>query len=86
MSNGKDMIIDLKVGLIKKYKMSQYFTKPLNLLEETLMSRLICTSNHMLKREIWDKFTEFTFLIPKFQKMNEENFPQYLANKHVIPG
>ena len=22
----------------------------------------ICTSNHMFKREIWDKFTEFTFL------------------------
>ena len=23
---------------------------------------LTCTSNHMFKREIWDKFTEFTFL------------------------
>ena len=22
----------------------------------------IITSNHMFKREIWDKFTEFTFL------------------------
>ena len=22
----------------------------------------ICTSNHMFKKEIWDKFTEFTFL------------------------
>ena len=22
----------------------------------------VCTSNHMFKREIWDKFTEFTFL------------------------
>ena len=21
----------------------------------------ICTSNHMFKKEIWDKFTEFTF-------------------------
>ena len=41
----------------------------------------------MFMREIWDKFTEFTFLkfshlssetreIPKFQKMNEVNFPQ----------
>ena len=41
----------------------------------------------MFKREIWDKFTEFTFLkfwnlpsetreISKFQKMNEVNFPQ----------
>ena len=28
----------------------------------------------MFKREIWDTFTEFTFL--KFQKMNEVNFPQ----------
>ena len=30
MSNGKDMIIHLTVGLIKKtfYKMSQYFPKP----------------------------------------------------------
>ena len=37
---------------------------------------LICTSNHMFKREIWDKFTEFTFLTSKCQKMNEVNFPQ----------
>ena len=48
----------------------------------------------MFKREMWDKFTEFTFLkfwnlpietreIPKFQKMNEVNFPQL---SHVIPG
>ena len=48
----------------------------------------ICTiSNHMFKREIWDKFTELTFLklwnLPsetrefwQFQKMNEVNFPQ----------
>ena len=47
----------------------------------------ICTSNHMFKRETWDKFTELTFLkfwnlpsetseISKFQKMNEVNFPQ----------
>ena len=43
----------------------------------------------MFKREIWDKFNEFTFLefgnvpgetrvISKFQKMNDENFPQIL--------
>ena len=47
----------------------------------------ISTSNHMFKKKIWDKFTEFTFLkfwnlpsetraISKFQKMNEVNFPQ----------
>ena len=47
----------------------------------------ISTSNHMFKRKIWDKFTEFTFLkfwnllsetreISKFQKMNKVNFPQ----------
>ena len=52
-------------------------------------SRSICTSNHMFKVEIWDKFTEFTFLkflnlprftreISKFQKMNKGNFPQIL--------
>ena len=27
-----------------------------------IMDLKICTSNHMFKREIWDKFTEFTFL------------------------
>ena len=25
-------------------------------------SHFICTSNHMFKSEVWDKFTEFTFL------------------------
>ena len=51
------------------------------------MWTLISTSNHMFKRQIWDKFTELTFLkfwnFPskarensKFQKMNEVNFPQ----------
>ena len=51
------------------------------------MSTLISTSNHVFKREIWDKFTEFTSLkfwnfpserrgISKFQEMNEVNFPQ----------
>ena len=41
----------------------------------------------MFNREIWDKFTEFTFLkfsnlpsetreISKFHQMNEVNFPQ----------
>ena len=51
------------------------------------INRVISTSNHMFKREIWDKFTEFTFFefrnlpsktreISKFQKINEVNFPQ----------
>ena len=51
------------------------------------MSTLISTSNHMFKREIWDKGTESTFLkfwnfpskrreISKFQKMDQLNFPQ----------
>ena len=42
MSNGKVMMIFLIVRLIKKtlYKMSQYFPKPRELLEETLMSKL----------------------------------------------
>ena len=31
----------------------------INLYKECLQ---ISTSNHMFKREIWDKFTEFTFL------------------------
>ena len=50
-------------------------------------TREICTSNHMFKREIWDKSSEFTFLkfwnlpsetreISKFQKMNEVSFPR----------
>ena len=49
--------------------------------KKTLLIFLISTSNHMFKRQIWDKFTEFTFLsetreISKFQKMNEINFSQ----------
>ena len=44
----------------------------------------ISTSNRMFKREIWNKFTEFTFLkfwnlknlISKFQKMSKVNFLQ----------
>ena len=37
----------------------------------------ICTSNNMFKREIWDKFTEFTFL---------NFFSPDFTNKHVIAG
>ena len=55
------------------------------------MSQDICISNHMFKREIWDKFTEISRVhffeilkfqksetreISKFQKMNEVNFPK----------
>ena len=36
----------------------------------------VSTSNHMFTREIWDKFTEFTFL----------KFSPNFTNKHVIPG
>ena len=47
----------------------------------------ISTSNHMFKREIWNEFTEFTFLkfwnlpietreISKFEKINEVNFSE----------
>ena len=36
----------------------------------------ICTSNHMFKRENWDKF----------RKMNEVKFSPNFTNKHVIPG
>ena len=44
MSNGKDVIIHLIVGLTNKtlYKMSQYFPKPYRSLMKTLMLRLIC--------------------------------------------
>ena len=47
----------------------------------------ICNSNGMFKREIWNKFPEFTFLkfwnllsetreISKFKKISDVNFPQ----------
>ena len=44
MSNGKDVVIHLIVGLTNKtlYKMSQYFPKPYRSLVETLMFGLIC--------------------------------------------
>ena len=49
----------------------------------------------MFKREIWDKFTEFTFLkfwnlpsetreISKFQKNERGKFSPNFTNKHVI--
>ena len=38
------------------------------------VTHCIRTSNHMFKREIWDKFNEFSFL----------ESPE--SNKHVIPG
>ena len=42
------------------------------------------TSNHMFKREIWDKLTEFTFL--KFSKNEQGKFSPNVTDKHVIPG
>ena len=39
------------------------------------------TSNHMFKREIWDKFTEF-----KISKNKRGKFSPNFMNKHVIPG
>ena len=45
---------------------------------------------NMFKREMWDKFTEFTFV--KFRKFfkiskNEQGkFCPNFTNKHVIPG
>ena len=43
MSNGKTKIIHLIVGLIKKilYKLIEYLLNHMNLLEETLMLKLI---------------------------------------------
>ena len=41
---------------------------------------MISTSNHMFKREIWDKFTEFT------EKNERGKFSPNFTNKHVIPG
>ena len=38
-------------------------------------SQCICTSDHIFKRTIWNKFTEIK-KISKFQKMNKVNFPQ----------
>ena len=38
-------------------------------------THLICTSNHMFKGEIWDKFTKFTFFeILKSPEGNEGDF------------
>ena len=39
------------------------------------IKNVISTSNHMLKREIWDKF----------QNINEVNFPK-ISRVNVIPG
>ena len=55
---------------------------------------IISTSNHVFKRKIWDKFTEFTFLkfwnipsetreISNVQKMNQVNSPQISLVNHT---
>ena len=55
----------------------------------------ISTSNHLFRREIWDKFTEFTFfkfsILSTFQDFNiskneRGNFSPNFPNKHMIPG
>ena len=49
----------------------------------------ITTSNHMFIREIWDKFTEFTFLKflnLKISKNERGEFSPNFTNKHVISG
>ena len=59
----------------------------MNIIQASLKFQLISTSNHMFKKETWDKFTEFTFFkfqdvpsktreISKSQKMSEVNLPQ----------
>ena len=52
---------------------------------------VISTSNHMFKRKIWDKFTEFTFLKFcegdfKISKNERDKFSPNFTNNHVIPG
>ena len=46
----------------------------------------ISTSNHMFKREIWGKFTEFHLGDFKISKNKLGKFSQNFTNKHVIPG
>ena len=46
----------------------------------------ISTSNHMFKREIWGKFTEFHLGDFKISKNKRGKFSQNFTNKHVIPG
>ena len=64
------------------------------------INRLISSSNNIFKREIWDKFTEFTFLKwGRFQndfdrnegdfKISQNERDKYspnFTNKHAIPG
>ena len=53
MSNGKDMIVLLIVGLIKKYiKMSQYFPKPFNWHFRDSIKVKIDLSNYATKADI----------------------------------
>ena len=54
-------------------------------------TKCICISNHMFKREIWDKFTEFTFLIFEIEgdfnvsENQRDRFCPNFISKHVIP-
>ena len=45
------------------------------------INRETSISNHMFKREIWDKFTEL-----KISKNKRGKFSPNFTNKHVIPG
>ena len=71
--NSRELFRDLEaVG--RRCSLKTVFLKISQILQ--VFSCEICTSNHMFKREIWDKFTKFSFFILKFQKINEVNFPK----------
>ena len=48
-----------------------------------LIDRVISTSNHMFKREIWDKFGKFQITSGKFQN-NAINDVKQISLSHVI--
>ena len=60
----------------------------LNTLLVMILCKGISPSNHMFKKEIWEKFTNLsskTREISKFKKNEQGNLPNF-TNKHVIPG
>ena len=48
---------DTKQSISRKFQ-----NNAINYVKQISSNGDISTSNHMFKREIWDKFTEFTFL------------------------
>ena len=59
-----------RIGFVKEK--SYYSIKHLKKKRFAVACNQISTSNHMFKREIWDKFTEFNFLKkPNFPKFHE---------------